>query len=88
VLLGDEDGDGDDRGESGRRRDCIVYYSVYLHYIAWNQNGSMGNVPMPYRSRKGRESLIRTVAPREDQRWGRSREPSEWHLRPGVGSSR
>jgi hypothetical protein len=23
------------------RRDCIVYYSVYLHYIAWSSNGKI-----------------------------------------------
>ena len=39
-MLGDEDGDGDGRGESGERRDCIVYYSVYLHYIAWSDHES------------------------------------------------
>jgi hypothetical protein len=28
------------------RRHCIVYYSVYLHYIAWNHDASTGDICM------------------------------------------
>ena len=38
-------GDDGRRVKQGKcRRDCIVYYSVYLHYIAWNHYGSTGKI--------------------------------------------